>query len=36
MTYKDGSMTSYGVTMQFSELAPIYTDDYDNSDDMGY
>lgn len=36
MTYKDGSMTSYGVTMQFSELAPIYEDNYDNSDDMGY
>jgi hypothetical protein len=36
MTYRDGSMTSYGVTMQFSELTPIYNDDYDNSDDMGY
>lgn len=36
MTYKDGSMTSYGMTMQFSELAPIYENDYDNSDDMGY
>lgn len=36
MTYKDGSMTSYGVTMQFSELAPIYEDDYKDSDDMGY
>jgi hypothetical protein len=36
MTYKDGSMTSYSVTMQFSELAPIYEDNYDNSDDMGF
>jgi hypothetical protein len=36
MTYKDGSMTSYGVTMQFSELTPIYSNNYDNSDDMGY
>lgn len=37
MTYKDGSMTSYTVSMQFSELTPIYEDDYDDSDnDMGY
>jgi hypothetical protein len=36
MTYRDGSMTSYGVTMQFSELTPIYSSNYDNSDDMGY
>lgn len=36
MTYKDGSMTSYSVTMQFSELAPIYDIDYNDSDDMGY
>jgi hypothetical protein len=36
MTYKDGSMTSYSVSMQFSELTPIYNEDYDNSDDMGY
>jgi len=37
MTYKDGSMTSYSVSMQFSELSPIYASDYDkSSDDMGY
>lgn len=36
MTYRDGSMTSYSVSMQFSEITPIYNDDYDNSDDMGY
>lgn len=36
-TYKDGSMTSYSVSMQFSELTPIYEDDYKDSDnDMGY
>jgi len=35
-TYKDGSMTSYSVTMQFSELNPIYEDDYEESTDMGY
>jgi hypothetical protein len=37
MTYKDGSMTSYSVSMQFSELTPIYEDDYKDTDnDMGY
>ena len=35
-TYKDGSMTSYSVTMQFSELNPIYEEDYKESNDMGY
>jgi hypothetical protein len=28
MTYEDGSMTSYRLTMQFQELTPIYEDDY--------
>lgn len=28
MTYEDGSMTSYRLTMQFQELQPIYNDDY--------
>jgi hypothetical protein len=39
MTYRDGSMTSYSVSMQFSELTPIYEDDYDKGpgkDGMGY
>jgi len=36
MTYKDGSMTSYSVTMQFEELSPIYSNDYKDTDDMGY
>lgn len=36
-TYKDGSMTSYAVSMQFSEINPIYEDDYKDSDnDMGF
>ena len=36
-TYKDGSMTSYSVSMQFSEINPIYEDDYKDSDnDMGF
>lgn len=40
MTYADGgSMTSYAVDMQFSELEPIYKEDYDTSEGskgMGY
>lgn len=41
MTYADGSMTSYRLTMQFQELTPIYNDDYtnldsDNDDYIGY
>ena len=37
MTYSDGSMTSYQVTMSFGELEPIYNNDIDmNSNDMGY
>ncbi len=37
MTYKDGSMTSYSISMQFSELTPIYEDDYKDSDNnMGF
>lgn len=39
MTYKDGSMTSYQISMQFNELDPIYSDDYDEgegSEGMGY
>ncbi len=37
MTYGDGSMTSYGVSMNFAELEPIYNNDVQiDSDDMGY
>ena len=35
-TYEDGSMTSYQVGLNFSELNPIYADDYDNENNMGY
>lgn len=36
-TYPDGSMTSYELTMNFSELDPIYFDDYKNNDPtIGY
>jgi hypothetical protein len=39
MTYQDGSMTSYEVEFQFSELEPIYKNDYDSPtglQGMGY
>ena len=37
MTYDDGSMTSYNVSMSFGELNPIYADDIlEDSNDMGY
>lgn len=40
MTYADGgSMTSYQIDLEFSELEPIYKDDYDDEDSkksMGY
>jgi len=42
MTFADGAMTSYQIQMQFSELEPIYNDDYSklpggNSDtEIGY
>ena len=36
MTYDDGSMTSYDMTMTFGELNPIYQEDFKNSNDMGF
>ena len=37
MTYDDGSMTSYTVSLSFGELNPIYNEDIDeSSNDMGY
>ena len=37
MTYDDGSMTSYNLTMSFGELNPIYAEDYENdTNDMGF
>lgn len=32
-TFSDGVMVSYQITMQFSELEPIFTKDYDSSPD---
>jgi hypothetical protein len=42
MTFSDGLMTSYEISMQFQELEPIFNDDYsnlpggDNDDVIGY
>ena len=36
MTYKDGSMTQYQVTMTFSELEPIYQSDHDVAGGTGF
>ena len=37
MTYDDGSMTSYTVSLSFGELNPIYAENIDeSSNDMGY
>jgi len=37
MTYEDGSMTSYQVSLNFGELNPIYADEIDmSSNDMGF
>lgn len=32
MAFKDGSMTSYEINLQFMELEPIYASDYDSND----
>ena len=38
MTYEDGSMTSYGLSLAFSELNPIYSRDWEKggTNDMGF
>ena len=36
MTYGDGTMVSYLLSMQFQELTPIYDTDYGNNDQIGY
>jgi hypothetical protein len=35
MTYEDGTMVAYTLSMQFQELTPIYENDYDGHD-IGY
>ena len=37
-TFEDGVMTSYDITMAFSELEPIFSNDYDEfaANEIGY
>ena len=35
-TFNDGVMVSYQITMQFSELEPIFNDDYNELTGIGY
>lgn len=34
-TYEDGVPTAYEMQMQFTELEPVFNDDYDNNDSFG-
>jgi len=34
--HSDGNLTSYEISMQFTELDPLYFDDYDGSHPIGY
>lgn len=36
MTYEDGTMTSYQISLRFSELDPIYSKDYEGTHSIGY
>jgi hypothetical protein len=36
MTYDDGTMVSYSMTLSFQELEPIYDKDYDGKHSIGY
>ncbi len=36
MTYADGGLTGYDVSMTFGELTPIYADDHNEAGGMGY
>lgn len=35
-TFEDGVMTAYSITMSLTELEPIFSNDYDNVDGIGY
>jgi hypothetical protein len=32
-TYEDGVMTAYSLSLSFTELEPLYNDDYENTDE---
>ena len=34
-TYEDGIPTAYEMTMGFSEIEPVFNDDYDNNESFG-
>ena len=36
MTYGDGGLTGYDINLSFSEIAPIYADEIQNTTGMGY
>ena len=36
MTFDDGSMVSYNITLSFKELVPIYYEDYTEDHPIGY
>lgn len=35
MTYGDGSMVGYEMTLNFQEIEPIFDEDYDKLDEQG-
>ena len=35
-TFSDGVMVSYQLTMQFQELEPVFNNDYDGIEGIGY
>lgn len=36
MTFADGGLTGYDITLTFGEILPIYADDQENAEGMGY
>ena len=36
MTYEDGTMASYNITLAFKELVPIYYEDYKPDHPIGF
>lgn len=36
MTYADGGLTGYDITLAFGEIAPIYADDHDDTQGMSF
>ena len=36
MTYGDGGLTGYDISLSFGEIAPIYADDHEDTQGMSY